>query len=257
MKKGLLITAVVLAAVAGGAWYTLSGAGGFIKEQIEVQGSKYLGTQVTVFNVDLALTDGRMTITDIDIENPAGFSPQDAFSMQAITLDLGNITGEPYVVQTINVDAPEVLYEVDAGGKANLLVLKDNVMANIPASDAPEPEPTATGPSPLVIIEDIVVSNVRLQLNFEKLETGGIDLGEKAYEITLPTFSAGSVGAPNGIPADQAGAAIAQAMLDNIIKSAKAEVKRRAKEKAKEKLEAEKDKLLDKASDKLGELFKK
>ena len=97
------------------------------------------------------------------------------------------------------------------------------------------------------------------KLDFEKLPTGDLKIEKKAYEITLPTFNAGSIGKPNGIPADQVGVAIANAMLDNIIKQAKAEAKNKleeeAKRKLKEKVDEEKDKLMEKAGNKLKDLF--
>jgi hypothetical protein len=250
MKKTLIVLAIIIGIIAGGAWYMISNAGGFIKAQIEQQGSQYLGTTVSVFEVDLALTDGKLTINDLDVENPAGFSQEDAFSIQAMTLDLGDITGEPYTVQLVSVDAPEVLYEVDASGNGNLLVLNDNIQANLPKSSE-APAETGDTANPLVIVEDVRISNVRLKLNFEQLDTGDLNIEKKAYEVTLPTFSAGSIGKPNGIPADQVGAKIASVMLDNVIKAAKKEAKKRLKDEAKKKLDEEKDKLLDKASDKL------
>lgn len=259
MKKGLIIFLLLLAVIAGGLFYLLNNAGGLIKEQIETQGSNFLGTSVSVFNVDLALTEGRLTISDLDVENPEGFSQADAFSLDSVTLDLGDISGEPYTVQTVSVNAPEILYEVDANGGGNLLVLKDNLMKNLPSSEAPVEE--KSGPNPLVIVENVEVSKVRLKLNFENLDTKGIELPleQRAYEVELPTFSAGSIGKPNGLPADQVGAAIVDKMLDNIIAQAKAEAKKRvtdaAKAKAKEKLEEEKDKLKDKAKDKLSDLL--
>lgn len=259
MKKGLIIFLLLLAVIAGGSYYFLSNAGGLIKQQIESQGTKFLGTSVSVFNVDLALTEGRLTISDLDVENPEGFSQADAFSLESITLDLGDISGEPYTVQTVSVNAPEILYELNANGGGNLLVLKDNLMKNLPSSEAPVEE--KAGPNPLVIVENVEVSKVRLKLNFENLDTKGIELPleQRAYEVELPTFSAGSIGKPNGLPADQVGAAIVNKMLDNIIAQAKAEAKKRvseaAKAKAKEKLEEEKDKLKDKAKDKLKDLF--
>lgn len=258
MKKGLVVFGLLLLIIAGGAWYMLSGAGDFIRVQIEQQGSKFLGTSVTVFNVDLALTEGRLTINDIDVENPTGFSDADAFSLNSITLDLGDIASEPYTVQRVNVDAPEILYELDANGKGNLLVLKDNLMANLPKNNEPT-QSTENGPNPLVIVEDVTISNVRLKLDFENLPTGDFQLETKAYEVTLPTFSAGSIGKPNGMPADQVGVAIVNAMLDNVIAQAKSEAKRRledlAKEKAKEKIDKEKEKLKEKAKDKLKDLL--
>lgn len=254
MKKGLIVFVVILALLAGGVWYVLSGAGDFIKVQIEEQGSKFLGTTVSVASVDLALTDGRLTISDLDVENPQGFSKEDAFSLESITLDLGEVTSEPYTVQTVSLVAPEVLYEVDASGQGNLIVLKNNLQANLPKGEA-QPESTEAGPNPLVIVEDVSVKAVKLKLNFENLPTGDVELEKKAYEITLPTFSAGSIGKPNGLPADQVGAAIVNKMLDNIIAQAKEEAKNRVadeiKKKAKEKLDEEKDKLKEKASEKL------
>jgi hypothetical protein len=259
MKKGLGIFALLVLLIAGGAYYMLSGAGDFIRAQIEQQGSKYLGTTVTVFKVDLALTEGRMTISDLDIKNPQGFSSEDAFSIDAITLDLGEVINEPYVIQTIKIDAPEILYEVDASGQGNLLVVKNNLMANLPKSNDEPVAASQDAANPLMIVENITVSNVRLKLNFEQLSTGDLNIETKAYEVTLPTFNAGSIGKPNGLPADQVGVAVVNAMLDNVIAAAKSEAKKRltdeAKKKAKEELEKQKGKLLDKAGDKLKDLF--
>ncbi len=258
MKKFLVVIVLLVLIIAGGAWYFLSGAGDFIRAQIEEQGSKFLGTSVSVLAVDVAYTDGRMTISSVIVENPEGYSKSNALSLESITLDLGDVLNEPYTVQTVTLNAPEVLYEVDASGQGNLIVLKNNLMANLPKSDT-QAEPDPTGANPLVIVENVTVSNVRLKLDFEKLPTGDLNIETKVYEITLPTFSAGSIGKPNGIPADKVGAAIANAMLDNVIAQAKSEAKKRleeeAKRKLKEKVEEEKDKLLEKAGDKLKGLF--
>ncbi|WP_395338462.1 hypothetical protein PN836_011680 [Ningiella sp. W23] len=260
MKKVLIVIIVILALVAGGLWYLSGEAGNIIKAQIEEQGSKFLGTQVTVFNVDLAFAEGRMTISDIDVENPQGFSDADAFSLGAITLDLGGSASEPYVVQEVSLDAPEILYELDASGQGNLIVLKDNLQSALPQSSEPAPA-SEPGANPLVIVENVTINAARLMLNFENLPTGDIELEQKAYEVTLPSFSAGSIGKPNGIPADQVGAAIADAMLDNVIKQAKEEAKNKLEEEAKKRIKEEvdkkKDELLDKASDKLKGLLNK
>jgi hypothetical protein len=259
MKKGLSIFAFLVLLIAGGAWYILSGAGDFIRAQIEQQGSKYLGTTVSVLNVDLALTEARMTISNLDIQNPQGFSYEQAFNVDAITLDLGEVINEPYVVQTVNIDAPEILYEVDKDGQGNLIVIKNNLAANLPKTKSESKPTSQDAANPLVIVENITVSNVRLKFNFEQLPTGDLNIDTKAYEITLPTFNAGAIGQPNGLPADQVGVAVVSAMLDNVIAAAKSEAKKRlaeeAKKKVKEKLDAEKGKLLEKAGDKLKGLF--
>ncbi|MFC4700647.1 hypothetical protein ACFO4O_10785 [Glaciecola siphonariae] len=261
MKKVLIVILVVLALLGAGVWYLFSNAGSFIKAQIEEQGSRVLGTQVTVFSVDLALAEGKLTISDIDVENPQGFSQSDAFSLGSITLDIGGATEEPYVIQEISVNAPEILYELDASGNGNLLALKDNIAKALPASSEPKPQSTEPGVNPLVIVENVSINSARLMLNFENLPTGDIELGQKAYEVTLPSFSAGSIGKPSGIPADQVGAAIAKAMLDNVIAQAKKEASNRLEEEAKKKIKEEvdkkKDELMNKATDRLKGLFNK
>lgn len=253
MKKGLVIFGLLILLIAGGAWYILSGAGDFIRTQIEQQGSKYLGTAVSVVNVDLALTEGKMTISDLDVKNPQGFSDEDAFSVNSITLDLGEVLNQPYVVQTIDINAAEILYEVDASGQGNLIVLKNNIEANLPKTKTETTSKDAA--NPLVIVENVMVSKVRLKFNFEKLPTGDLKIDTKAYEITLPTFNAGPIGQPDGMPADQVGMAVVNAMLDNVIAAAKSEAKKRlaqqAKKKVQEELDKQKGKLLDKANDKL------
>lgn len=253
MKKGLMIFAVLALLIAGAVWYTLSGAGDFIRVQIEQQGSRYLGTDVSVGSVELALTEGRLTINKLHIKNPKGFSNADAFSVDAITLDLGEVLKEPYVVQTISIGAPTFLYELDAGGQGNLIVLKNNLAANLPKS---ENEPTAKdSANPLVIVENIKVSDVGLKFDFESLSTGDLNIEQKVYEVTLPTFKAGPIGQPKGMPADKVGLAVVNVMLDKVIAAAKSEAKKRltdeAKKKAQEELDKQKDKLLEKAGDKL------
>lgn len=255
MKKLLMMLGVFVVCIAGGGYYFLSGADELIRTQIEKQGSKFMATPVAVANVELVITEGRLTIEGIDVSNPQGFSDASAFNLGAMTLDLGKITSEPYTVQTVSVDAPVILYEVNADGESNLIVLKDKLTANLPKSDTPPvEEPSNEGANPLVIVENVTVSNTRLILNLVKLPTGELDLGDKTFEITLPTFNADAIGKPNGMPADQVGGAIVNAMLSNVIEQAKVEVQNRikqlAKDKAKEKLNQEKDKLKDKLKDK-------
>lgn len=259
MKKVLTVLLVLIVLIIGAIWYFMSSAGDFIRQEIEKQGTAYLGTPVAVSAVDVSYSDARMDITGTTVKNPQGFADDNALSLGKVTLDLGGATSEPYVIENVTVDAPDILYEVNASAQSNLLVLKDNLQSNLPKQES-EPKTTESGqPMPRVIIENVTVSNARLRLNFEQMDTSQLqlDIDQKAYDVTLPTFNAGSIGKPDGLPADQVGAAIMNAMLDNVIKQAKSEAKDKLKDKARERIEQEKDKLMDKAEDKLKGLFNK
>jgi hypothetical protein len=104
-----------------------------------------------------------------------------------------------------------------------------------------------------------VIADTQLKLDFSALPVEQLGIERTAYEITLPSFTLKPIGQPNGIPADQIGAAVTDALLAEVIRVAKAEAKNAAKAAAKKRLAEEvdkqKDKLKEKAKDKLKDLF--
>lgn len=255
MKKVLTVLLIIILVIVGVLWYVMSGAGDFIRSQIEEQGSRYMQTDVAVEGVDIGYSDAKMDITGLKVSNPDGFSDDTALGMGTMTFDLGGVTSEPYVVQNVTIDAPEILYEMNAQTQSNLLTLKNNLQANLPKGE--QKEQSSDKEMPRVIVEDVTISNARLRLDLEAVETGDLQVDQKSYEVKLPTFNAGPVGQPDGLPADQVGAAIMNAMLDNAIKQAKEQAREQLKDRAREELKKETDKLKEKAEEKLKGLFDK
>ncbi|WP_456107213.1 DUF748 domain-containing protein [Planctobacterium marinum] len=259
MKKLLIALLVIFVAVGGFIYMGLSGLDGFIKEQLEKQGTTVTKTNVTVNQVETVLSDAKVTISGLSIANPQGYSQANAFGLHTVKVDLGTSTQEPYVIDEILIDSPEVVYEVNQQGKANLVVLKDNIQASLPQS-APEPEAqSGDAINPLMSVKKITVKDVKFTLDIAAMDLGEIPLQQRQFELTLPTFQADAIGVPNGIPADQLGAAIVDSMLDNLIKEGKNKVKALIKDQAEaklqEKLDEEKAKLEEKAKEKLKSLF--
>ncbi len=259
MKKLLIVVGLLVVIVAGGVWYLFSGADEFIRTQIEKQGSAFLQTSVQVSSVKLTPQQGKLAIGGLQVSNPEGFSDENAISFDLVSVDLGGSFSEPYSIQEVRINAPQIRYEVDASGEGNLMVLKRNLQNNLPTESSAAK--TSDKPMPLVTIDNVVIANASLLIDFEKLNTEELKLDKKSYKVTLPTFNAGPVGQPNGLPADQAMAAVLDSMLDNIIGQAKSRAKtilaEKAKQKVKDKIEQEKDKLLDKAGSKLKDLLGK
>ena len=89
MQKIVMIISVIIAVIAGGIWYVFSQTDTLIKQQVEQQGMEYLGTKVSLGNAELSLSDGRLSLSELNVQNPQGFSQNNALSLQNITLDLG------------------------------------------------------------------------------------------------------------------------------------------------------------------------
>jgi hypothetical protein len=254
MQKVVIILSVIIAVIAAGIWYVFSQTDTLIKQQVEQQGTHYLGTQVLLGSAELSLSDGRLTLSQLAVKNPTGFSQNNALSLQNITLDLGAPRGDAYVVDQFAITLPEVLYETDSSTGSNLLSIKQHLQSQLPNTDAPTtPKNTE---QPMVIIDNILIADTRLKLDFSALPVGQLGVEKTAYEVTLPSFNLGAIGQPNGIPSDQIGAAVTNALLDEVIKVAKAEAKKAAKEAAKEKLKEEMDKQKGKLKDKIKEKLK-
>ncbi len=257
MKKLLIVVLLMIAVGAAVVGYGLNNAGAIIKQQVERQGSRFFDTQVSLANADLAVSEGRLTLTGLTVANPPGFSANTALAIDAITIDLQGSASEPYVLQAFSVIAPTVLYESNATGGSNLLALKQAISKHLPRGQtSPSSE---TGPAPTVIVDNITIVDTALTLDLSALATEQFGVTNANYAMTLPTISVAGIGQPNGIPANQVGAAIADAMLNEIIQVAKREAKETLKDKAKEKynekINKQKDKLKEKAKQKIKGLF--
>ncbi len=253
MQKIVIIISVIIAVIAGGIWYVFSQTDTLIKQQVEQQGMEYLGTKVSLGNAELSLSDGRLSLSELNVQNPQGFSQNNALSLQNITLDLGAPRGDAYVVDQFSINLPVILYETDSSTGSNLLTIKDHIQSKIPKKEA-TPAPTKTA-QPMVIINNIVIADTRLKLDFSALPVGQLGVQQTTYVITLPSFHLGAIGKPNGIPADQIGAAVTDALLTEVIKVAKAEGKKAAKDAARDKINEALDKQKNKLKDKLKDLI--
>ena len=69
-----VLAALVLAAVAGGAWWLYSSKDALVKAAIEKFGPEITGVAVTVEGVKLDPLEGKGTISGLKVGNPKGLS---------------------------------------------------------------------------------------------------------------------------------------------------------------------------------------
>jgi len=173
----LLGLAIVLIALAAGAWWLYSSRDALIKRAIEHYGPQLTGTAVKVRQVKLEPMDGRGAIIGLEIGNPQGFSAARALSLGELRLavDPSTITKDVVHVKELSLEAPAITYERGAGGD-NLSAIQKHIKSQLPKSQGGSGAATSSKDAPQrkFIVDHVQVRNA-------KVSYGGtltVDLGD-------------------------------------------------------------------------------
>jgi hypothetical protein len=221
MKKTFVMAGaavgVIVLVVVGVLVFLVSNLDGLVKKAIETVGSEVTGVKISVGAVKISLTEGKGSITGVTIGNPSGFKTANAFTLGeiALALDTGTVTKDPVVIKEIKVGAPQVTYEMAAGG-SNIDAIQKNVQAFAAkaggggAAKPAEKKEAADGKAgPKLVIDRLAVSGGQVTL---ATPIPGAQATGKLGDITL-----------TGIGRDKGGATpaqVAQQFLDALSKSA-------------------------------------
>lgn len=227
-----------------------------VTETVETLGPEYTQSEVSLAAVDLSVMSGNFSLAGLKVGNPAGFSPRHAFSLGeiAVDVDLKSVISDTIVVNSIEVVAPEVVFEQTLE-TSNLQTLQGNIEKAIGPGDTAEAG-TANGKK--LIIRDFRMTGGLISVSSQLL-------ADKTLEVTLPDIHLTGIGEKsNGATV----AAVTELLLDELTRQAKKAVASSAalgelRQQASERLERERQKLddkkgraRDKARDKLKDLFK-
>ena len=124
MKK-ILFALLLLIVVAGlGATYFITqNLDSLIAKIIEEEGTSKLNTPVSVSGVITKLTEGKASISGINIANPAGYSSANAVSLNSIAADVDYST---QVIKSITINQPIINAELK-GSSSNFQELLNNI----------------------------------------------------------------------------------------------------------------------------------
>lgn len=244
MKKTLLIVVVlIITAIAGGLYYVLTNLDSLVKEAIEKYGSQATQTSVRVQRVNIQLKDATAAITGLTVANPSGFSSPNAFSLGkiAVRIDANAFSKQQIVIDEVQIQAPEVFYEVNADKQGNLNILKDNLVGpGKPAGKSTSTQSAKAGAEPIITINKFVFADAALHAMV-------VPLKNKQYNLKLPSFTLAKL---HGTPEQ-----ISKQVLNQLIDHARTEIRKqgidaeldKAKAQLKEKVDTEKAKLKEKA----------
>lgn len=127
--RRLATVLIVLIAIAGVAVvYLWMNAGSIVENVIERVGTEATGTSVQVGGLDLNLGDRTASIQSFTIANPDGFTSDNAFSLNEISVAVESVSRDLIVLSEVVVDSPRVLYEITENG-SNIDAIRANIDA--------------------------------------------------------------------------------------------------------------------------------
>ena len=128
MKKIALVLILLAAVIGGLTYWFFENLDDFIKSYMVEYGSKMTKTDVEVDSVKTDISKGEILIKRVGIENPKGFSNNEAFEVKKVKININKETLNQDVIEIplVLINNPEIIYEYN-GKKTNFNVLKENI----------------------------------------------------------------------------------------------------------------------------------
>ena len=257
----IFIAAIVVIAIGVGV-FLFSSLDELVEAGIEKAGTEVTQTRVEVGAVKLTLSSGEGTISNLQVDSPAGFTRKQIFTLGEVTVAVNpkTITEKVVVIDKVIVKAPQIFYEINDKGNANVDVLKKNIEKKTAGLKSSE-KPASNGDSNeeiKFIIKKFVIANAEVDARIAALN--GKDISANLPRIEFTDLGKKSAGATAGEIAEQVTSVLisrttkavaemgVQQYLGKSAEAAKAELEKKAKD-------AIKDKVGDQLGDKLKGLF--
>ena len=132
MKKIVLVFIFLVAVLGGLTYWFFENLDDLIKSYMVEYGSKMTKTDVEVDSVKTDISKGEILINRIGIENPKGFSNNEAFEAERIIITVNKDTWNNDIIEIplVLIKNPEIIYEYN-GKKTNFFILKENIESYI------------------------------------------------------------------------------------------------------------------------------
>jgi hypothetical protein len=206
---------VAVAVVAAALWLLASNLDAIVARAIERQGSELTGVPVRVASVEIDLRSGRGSVRGVTVGSPAGFEG-DAFRLGEISLDVdpASLTSAVIRVDEVVVAAPEVRWVADARGRSNVQAILAHVKQHSKTSEGGEGDASAGEADPETLL---VVRRVEFRDGQVAADLAAVGAGTR--EEKLPPLTLRDLGAPDGAPAGEIGARVAEAYAGQVVRT--------------------------------------
>ena len=190
MKKWIYIGIGAVVVVIAVIIFGLSNLGPIIKRAVNSYGPQITKTELHVADVNVSLFSGEAKIKKFFLGNPAGFKTPSAMKVGSVLVKVNekSLTGNPIIVDRIEVISPEINYE-EKGAADNFRTILNNITKTSNTEKQSKQESKKAGPGKKIIIKDFVVKNGKVNL---ALSVYG--LGDKQISSPLPDIHLTNIG---------------------------------------------------------------
>lgn len=208
-KKVLVVIAIIAILIAGALFIVFTSLNHIVATAIERYGSMITQTKVAVSSVNIKLQAGEGEVSGLKIGNPSGFSNSSVFQLGDIStkIDTGSITKDTIVIDRIIISGPLINYEINSSGKANINVIKQNVLLfqKQSASGKSGKQKKDQGKSVKLLIRRLLIENGKIDVHIAALP-------DTSLSTPLPRIELSDVGGKGGASPGEVGAQILSAL---------------------------------------------
>lgn len=192
MKKLLRVVVVIVLLIIVGLGVLYFYRNALIRSAVESQATASLGVKTTVGGANLGLLGGNLSLSDLGIASPSGYSADRMLTLDRLALGVnyGDLRKDPIRVREIALNKPRVVLEFQ-NGKFNFQALMDQMAGKAPKTDK--------GSDPVkLVVELITVTDAQVVVR-------ALPLVPRDITLNIPTVTMKNVGSGEG---SQNGAAI-------------------------------------------------
>ena len=178
---------ILLLLVVGGGVLVWVNLNKIVEHTVETQGTAQLNLKTELDGAALSIFGGSVTLNDLQIASPQGFSAPQMFRLQNanVAVKLGELRGDPVRVQSIRLDKPRLVVE-RTGNTFNF----KRAMELMPKQ--PETPPDQSKPLKL-IIDELTITDPVVVVRPGQINIPGVTLPEE-ITVPIPTITMKNIG---------------------------------------------------------------
>ena len=191
-----------------------------LERTVETQATDSLSLQTELGSASLAIFGGRVSLDDLTIANPQGFSQPHMLSLNqgAVEVKYGQLGRDPVRISSITLRDPVIVVE-QANGKFNFQTLMDLVPKKNPNDGSPKDGDRQDGEPIRMIIDRLTVQNAKVLIKPGTIP--GLSTQLQDITVPIPSVELHNIGNADGAQNGAAIKDVAAAVINELVAKAK------------------------------------